>query len=285
MKRNALKSLFVVSSALVASSFAQANVQSHYERLGGIHKIAAYVDRSVEAQAADPLLMTNQNNMTVMKLAGKPAIKFFLTMELAHLSGGPEQYGGPDCGSVLAWINFTPEQKERMMALDMKAMADTGFSAEVQKELGALFQKQFMMAKKGWMPKPEPMKDKKSLYARLGGIVAISAVVDEFVNQLGADPVIGSNPHTVKALTDGHMSVPGLKTLVTQQLAEAAGGPWKYAGRSMAKSHQGLGISEKEWEVGAGILKRVLDKFHVPAKEQAEVLTVISSTKKDIVGK
>ena len=51
----------------------------------------------------------------------------------------------------------------------------------------------------------------------------------------------------------------------------------------MKESHKDLGIGEKEWEAGANILKGVLDKFMVPAKEQGEIFAVISSTKKDIV--
>jgi hemoglobin len=87
----------------------------------------------------------------------------------------------------------------------------------------------------------------------------------------------------VKALSDGHISTDGLKFLVTEQLAAAAGGPFKYTGRTMKNSHTHLMISSKEWEAGGKILKSVLDKFMVPAQEQGEIFTVIASLEKDIV--
>jgi hemoglobin len=51
----------------------------------------------------------------------------------------------------------------------------------------------------------------------------------------------------------------------------------------MKSSHQGMGISEAEWNTAAGHLVATLDKFKVPEKEKAEVLAAISGLKNDIV--
>ena len=63
----------------------------------------------------------------------------------------------------------------------------------------------------------------------------------------------------------------------------AAGGPQKYTGRSMADSHADLKITSNEFEAFLGDLQQTLDKFAVPAEEQAELKTIVNSTRSDIV--
>ena len=70
---------------------------------------------------------------------------------------------------------------------------------------------------------------------------------------------------------------------MVDQLCEATGGPCVYIGEDMKTAHAGLGISEADWKKSVDHLVATLDKFHVPAKEKNEVLTAISSMKKDIV--
>jgi hemoglobin len=53
----------------------------------------------------------------------------------------------------------------------------------------------------------------------------------------------------------------------------------------MKTSHTGLGITEKDWDTSVKLLVATLDKFNVPAKEKDEVLTMVSTLKKDIVEK
>ena len=53
----------------------------------------------------------------------------------------------------------------------------------------------------------------------------------------------------------------------------------------MKTSHAGLGVTEKDWDVSVKLLVVTLDKFNVPAKEKDEVLTTVSTLKKDIVEK
>jgi hemoglobin len=53
----------------------------------------------------------------------------------------------------------------------------------------------------------------------------------------------------------------------------------------MKSSHQGMGISEGDWNTAVGHLVATLDKFKVPEKEKGEVLAFVTSLKKDIVEK
>ena len=120
-----------------------------------------------------------------------------------------------------------------------------------------------------------------SLYERLGGIYSIATVVDDLIDRVMNDPRLNANP----AVNEAHHKVPpaGFKYLVTEMVGWATGGPQKYTGRSMRESHQHLNITPKEWEAFMDDFQQTLDKFKVPAAEQAELRAIVQSTYGDIV--
>ena len=118
-------------------------------------------------------------------------------------------------------------------------------------------------------------EDTKSLYDRLGGKGAITAVVDMFVNRLVADP-------RVKARF-ASADVNRFKMLNTELVCQATGGPCQYSGRDMKNTHNGMRISQKEFDITAGHLKATLKKFKVPKRERKELMGIIGSLQKDIV--
>lgn len=120
-----------------------------------------------------------------------------------------------------------------------------------------------------------------TLYERLGGVFAIATVVDDFIDRIMDDPRLNANPKVKEA----HHKVAraGFKYLVTEQVCEATGGPQRYTGRSMLDSHLHLDITEPEWQAFLDDFRQTLDKFRVPQAEQAQLLAIVQSTKKDIV--
>ena len=120
-----------------------------------------------------------------------------------------------------------------------------------------------------------------SLYERLGGIYSIACVVDDLIDRVMNDPRLNANP----AVNEAHHKVPppGFKYLVTEMVGWASGGPQKYTGRSMLESHEHLNITPKEWEAFMDDFQQTLDKFSVPAAEQAELKAIVNSTYSDIV--
>ena len=118
----------------------------------------------------------------------------------------------------------------------------------------------------------------KTLYERLGGYDAIAAVMDDFIGRLVADKQI--TRFFTGASTDSKKRI---RQLVVDQICAATGGPCIYIGRSMKTSHEGLGITESDWQVSVGHLVAALDKFKVPQKEKDELLAAVSSLKPDIV--
>jgi hemoglobin len=116
----------------------------------------------------------------------------------------------------------------------------------------------------------------KSLYDRLGGQPAITAVVDDFVGNVAADARINA----FFARTD----IPRLKRLLVEQICQASGGPCVYTGDDMKSVHAGMHITDGNFNALVEDLKRSLDRFNVPAKEQGELLGTLGSLKPQIVG-
>jgi hemoglobin len=122
---------------------------------------------------------------------------------------------------------------------------------------------------------------KPSLYERLGGVYSIATVVDDLIDRVMVDSRLNSNP----LVDEAHHRVPpaGFKYLVTEMVCWATGGPQKYTGKSMVESHAHLKITGKEWEAFLDDFQQTLDKFAVPAEEQAELKAIVNSTRSDIV--
>ena len=120
----------------------------------------------------------------------------------------------------------------------------------------------------------------KSLYQRVGGYDALAAVVDDFIVRLVSDKqfekfFIGQSNDSKKRI----------RQHILDQFCAATGGPCVYTGREMKTSHAGLGITNAEWDAAAKHLVASLDKFKVPEKEKGEILSFVTSLKKDIVEK
>jgi hemoglobin len=121
----------------------------------------------------------------------------------------------------------------------------------------------------------------KTLFERLGGLAPITVVVSDFIDVLVPDPVLNANP----AIDAARKRVPPqyLKYHVTAMVCQVTGGPCTYHGRNMQESHAHLNITEPQWDRMVSLFKGVLAKHGVPAQEQQELLTIVGSTKGDIV--
>jgi hemoglobin len=115
----------------------------------------------------------------------------------------------------------------------------------------------------------------RSLYERLGGKDAISAVIDDFAARVLADARINkkfakSNPER-------------LVFHLKEQVCAVTGGPCKYTGNSMTKAHHNMKVTEGEFNALVEDLVATLDKFKVPEKEKGEVLAALGPLKSQIV--
>ena len=122
------------------------------------------------------------------------------------------------------------------------------------------------------------MSEQNTLYARLGGYDAVSAVVDNLLSRLISDSQLGRF-----WANRGDDGIAREKQLLTDYLCSNSGGSVLYTGRDNQVSHRGMGISGEDWVCFIGHLQETLTHFQVPNAEREEVLAFIESTKVDIV--
>jgi hemoglobin len=114
-----------------------------------------------------------------------------------------------------------------------------------------------------------------SLYDRLGGKPAITAVIEQFVANVANDKRINDR----FATTD----IPRLKKNLVDQVCTASGGPCLYTGRDMKTTHAGMRITTADFNALVEDLIASLDKFKVPEAEKKELLGILGPMKTDIV--
>jgi len=117
----------------------------------------------------------------------------------------------------------------------------------------------------------------KSLYARLGGYDMIAAIVDEFLQTLTSEPQMARF---------GAMNFESRKRnrqLTLDYLCAKSGGPTFYLGKDMKTAHEGLAISDSEWNLAMDHVQRAVVKFKLPAQESKEFLALFSDLKDQIV--
>lgn len=136
---------------------------------------------------------------------------------------------------------------------------------------------------------------KTSLFDRLGGEPGISNIVADFMPRALQDPRVnwqrkgvkegGFSFHSTKSVTwhDTPQNVSVLQTHLIQFLSLATGGPAHYEGKEMKAAHADMHIGNPEFDAALGDLKASLDKLKVPNKEQKELLSIIESTRPQIV--
>ena len=117
-----------------------------------------------------------------------------------------------------------------------------------------------------------------SLYTRLGGYDAIAAAVADLMPRLRNDPKLWVywKGKSLESRRRGDQ-------LLIDFLCAAFGGPVFYAGPDMKTSHQGLGITNEEWDITLAHIGAALDALGVAAREKGEVLAAAESLKGDIV--
>lgn len=135
--------------------------------------------------------------------------------------------------------------------------------------------------KKDEDPEPEVVTPAPAtLYTRLGGIEAISAVTDKFLSNVASDATINSR---FAATVADPYRLQLLRNNLIDQICAASAGPCQYKGKTMMEAHDGMMITDEEFGALVGDLVGALDFYSVPATEKNELLTILGSLQPDIV--
>ncbi len=127
-------------------------------------------------------------------------------------------------------------------------------------------------------PTPTPTP---SLYTRLGGGSAITAVTDQFIQNVLADPTIADN---FQATGSDPYRFALFRERLIDQLCAGTGGPYTYTGKTMYDAHDGMNITNAEFTSLVNALVAALNQFNVPSAEQNELLGILGPMQTDIVG-
>jgi hemoglobin len=120
----------------------------------------------------------------------------------------------------------------------------------------------------------------KTLHERLGGTASIAAVVDAFVANVAADARINKRFARVAGDTSAMRQ---FKQKLVDQVCAGTGGPCTYAGRDMKTTHQGMGITDGDFDALVEDLVKALDGAGVPKAEKDELLAVLGPMRADMV--
>jgi hemoglobin len=115
--------------------------------------------------------------------------------------------------------------------------------------------------------------------APVQGRSAIGVVVESFVANMVADSRVNARFKDMKPEVRGRLT-----SSLADQLCQAAGGPCSYYGKDMKTVHQGMKITEAEWNATVENMVKALDKHKVAEREKKDVLAALGPMKGDIVG-
>lgn len=115
----------------------------------------------------------------------------------------------------------------------------------------------------------------ETLYDRLGGKDAITAVVDDFVARCAADGRINGK--------FARTEIARLKAMLVDQICVATGGPCTYGGRDMRETHSAMGVTAGEFDALVEDLVATLNQFRVAKPAQDELLGLLGPMRSDIV--
>ncbi|WP_439381038.1 group I truncated hemoglobin [Amycolatopsis lexingtonensis] len=114
-----------------------------------------------------------------------------------------------------------------------------------------------------------------SIYERIGGQEALTAVVDDFYERVLADAEL--------AVFFTGTNLPRLKGMQVEFFTAALGGPDEYRGRPMKDVHRGRGIEPHHFDLVAKYLTDSLLAAGVPQETAETIIGAIAPLSADIV--
>lgn len=114
-----------------------------------------------------------------------------------------------------------------------------------------------------------------SLYQRLGGESGVAGIVDSFIYEIN----FSSSIFHYFEQTDFDR----FRTIMIEHLCSVSDGPCEYSGDSMLESHQGLNISEADFNVTVDLLINAMNYQKVPLTIQNQLLNRLIPLRPQII--
>lgn len=114
-----------------------------------------------------------------------------------------------------------------------------------------------------------------TLFGQLGGKDGIGKIVKDFVPLLQGDARIN------KLFID--VDIPHLEKMLAEQFCSVSDGPCQYTGKSMKLIHDGLNISNAQFNALVEDLQLAMDKNAIPSRTQNKLLAKLAPMQRDVV--
>lgn len=119
----------------------------------------------------------------------------------------------------------------------------------------------------------------KTLYERIGGEAAVRATVIKMYDKILDDNELAPFFDSI--------DVDKLRLSQSAFVTYAFGGPNHYSGKSLRSAHASAvsqGLSDRHFDLVASHLKSAMQELNVPEPLIDEALTIVGSTRKDVLG-
>lgn len=120
-----------------------------------------------------------------------------------------------------------------------------------------------------------PALQDDALFAELGGLQGVTAIVDGLLFAISEDPRIAH--HFAES------NILRLREKLIEQLCAEAGGPCAYTGDSMQQSHAGRGYTQADFNALVECLQQAMREQGVPFAAQNRLLARLAPMQRDIL--
>jgi hemoglobin len=263
--------------------------KSLWDRLGGEAAVASVVHDFAAAALSDPKVNFTRNGQYKLDAPAVAALERKLVELISSATSGPLKYSGKDMKAVHAGMRITEDEFTALAGHLVATLRKNRVpQADIDEVVGIVGATKKDIVESGAVaaaPAPVPAApptSKRTLWDRLGGDVAVKAVVHDFVVAAAADPKVNFTRGGQFKLNGE--DVAKLETRLVEFISAQTGGSIPYTGRSMRAAHVGMKITDEEFNAMAVDLAIILKKYSVPQQEIDELMSLIGGTRKDIVG-
>lgn len=115
----------------------------------------------------------------------------------------------------------------------------------------------------------------ESVYQSLGGYQKVEEIADFYILEIEKDPVI------FEYFKDS--DVERYRAKVIEHICHHTGGPCEYTGDDMQRVHDGMNITESDFNRGVDLLINAMNAADIPHRVQNKVLAIFAPMRKDII--
>jgi hemoglobin len=248
-----------------------------WDRLGGEKGVTRIIDNFVTTVIRDPRVNFFRKPNAIPDDKQLAALKRHLVEYISSVTGGPYDYKGKNMKEVHKGMGITNAEFDAAETHLRTALQINGALPD-----DIILVMRFVETTRSDIVQPKlPPPPPTTAWQRLGGEKGAARIVDDIVDPAIKDPKVNfyGNPQFVPSPE----SVILLKAKFVEQLSNLTGGP-PQAIQSMRVAHRGRGITNAEFDVFLGYIRKALKNNNVNDADLKTIMTKYSDMRPDIVG-